>query len=417
MSWALTLLGIIALVLLHELGHFAVAKAVGMRVERFSLFFPPILFSVRRGETEYAIGALPLGGYVKIAGMAPVERLPGTPRAEAGSAGAPAPTGVGVLAASANAPTSPPQPPAAPAPDAGLFGDLQGNPDPDDPRGYFRQPVWKRMAVIAAGPAMNVIVAFALLWGVYALSAQTPVNNRARVASVQAGSPAANILRKGDVVLAVEGQPVRFHGETANVGGAVAAHRCAVKQVDGCRASTPVRLTVQRGGQQVVLYAYPQYSAKFGRMLVGFAYGPTYRRDSVIQAMEGSASEMWHVTTRTISTIGKLFVSEHARKEVHSIVGASDITSEAFSLSVPAALFILALLSLTLAIVNLFPFLPLDGGHLFWALAEKVRGRAIPFWVMERASVVGILLVGFVFIIGLTNDINSLSNGSLTIHH
>ena len=73
MSWLLTFLGIIALIVLHELGHFTVAKAVGMRVERFSLFFPPILLKVRRGETEYGIGAIPAGGYVKITGMSPEE--------------------------------------------------------------------------------------------------------------------------------------------------------------------------------------------------------------------------------------------------------------------------------------------------------------------------------------------------------
>src|SRR6516162_5992432 len=79
MSWLLTIGGIILLVLLHELGHFATAKAVGMRVERFSLFFPPTIASVRVGETEYAIGALPLGGYVKIAGMSPPQAQPVAP--------------------------------------------------------------------------------------------------------------------------------------------------------------------------------------------------------------------------------------------------------------------------------------------------------------------------------------------------
>ncbi len=72
-SWVFTILGIVALIILHELGHFTVAKLVGMRVERFSLFFPPTLFKVRRGETEYAIGAIPAGGYVKITGMNPEE--------------------------------------------------------------------------------------------------------------------------------------------------------------------------------------------------------------------------------------------------------------------------------------------------------------------------------------------------------
>ena len=73
MSWLLTILGIVVLIVLHELGHFAVAKAVGMRVERFSLFFPPTIARIRRGETEYAIGAIPAGGYVKITGMNPEE--------------------------------------------------------------------------------------------------------------------------------------------------------------------------------------------------------------------------------------------------------------------------------------------------------------------------------------------------------
>ncbi len=75
----------------------------------------------------------------------------------------------------------------------------------------------------------------------------------------------------------------------------------------------------------------------------------------------------------------------------------------------------LALLSLSLAILNLFPFLPLDGGHIFWALAEKLRGRAIPFAVMERASVIGIALVLVLAAIGFSNDLHSLANGSLTL--
>jgi len=390
MSWLLTFLGIITLIIVHEFGHFAVAKAVGMRVERFSLFFPPILFSVKRGETEYSIGAIPFGGYVKIGGMAPVERMPGVSRGENG----------------------------AREPSAGMLGDLQGDPMPDDPRGYFNQPVWKRVAVIAAGPAMNILLAFALLWGVYAFSAQSPVPNKARVASVQSGSAAAAVLRPGDVLLAVEGIPVRFEHETANLTKAIAAHRCAGPQVQGCVATTPVHLTILRDGKRLSVSAYPRYDAspEIKRMLLGFSYEPAFQRDSLLQAVEGSASEMWYVTSRTVSTIGKVFVSEHARKEVHSIVGASDIASQAFTYSVPDALFILAVLSLSLGLVNLFPFLPLDGGHIFWALAEKVRGRAIPFWVMERASVVGILLIGFVVIVGLTNDIHSLSNGSLKLH-
>jgi regulator of sigma E protease len=379
MGWVLTFVGIITLIVLHELGHFVMAKAVGMRVERFSLFFPPKLFGVRRGETEYMVGAIPLGGYVKIAGMGPVERMPS--RGEDHS-------------------------------DA----EAEERSADADPRGYFSQPVWKRVVVIAAGPAMNVLVAFLILWGVYAFSPQSPVANRAKVAAVQAGSPAASVLRKGDLLVAVDGRAVDFHSEQANFSSAIASDRCAGREVEGCQATTPVRFTVLRGSQRLVLSARPRYDAQLRRMLVGFSFEQAYERDSVGQAAGAGIGEMWHVTTVTLSTIGKLFTSAHARRQLHGIVGVSDVASQAFSFGVAAALFILALLSLSLAIVNLFPFLPLDGGHIFWALAEKVRGRAIPFWVMERASMVGIVLVAFLFLVGLSNDIHSLSNGSLTLH-
>jgi regulator of sigma E protease len=377
MGWILTFLGIITLIVLHELGHFAVAKAVGMRVERFSLFFPPRLFGVRRGETEYMIGAIPLGGYVKIAGMAPLERVPTA---------------------------------------SGRSG-IDEEPSTSDPRDYFNQPVWKRVAVIAAGPAMNVLVAFLILWGVYALSAYKPATrHEARIAAVQPGTPAASALRTGDVLLAVEGHPVRLHGGAANFTKEVGAHHCAGTPVEGCSATTPVHLTVLRGSRRLNVAVVPRFNAQLGRTLVGFEYMPARERESPLEAVHSSVKEMGHVTVVTLGTIGKIFTSEHARKELHGIVGVSDVTSEAFSLNAASALFILALLSLSLAIVNLFPFLPLDGGHIFWALAEKVRGAPIPYWVMERASVVGILLVAFVFVIGLSNDIHSLSNGSLTVH-
>ena len=109
MSWFLAFAGFAVLVILHELGHFTAAKAVGMRVEKFSLFFPPTLLSKKVGETEYAIGAIPAGGYVKISGMNPSEDLPDEVR----------------------------------------------------DRAYHSQPVWKRIVVIAAGPAVNLVLAFA----------------------------------------------------------------------------------------------------------------------------------------------------------------------------------------------------------------------------------------------------------------
>lgn len=363
MSWVLTLLGFVALVVLHELGHFAVAKAVGMRVERFSLFFPPKLIGVRRGETEYMLGAIPAGGYVRITGMSPRER-----------------DSIDLRIAH---------------------------------RTYYAQPVWKRLAVIAAGPAMNVLIAFAILWGIYALSAHEPRTDRVRIQAVEHGHPAAGTVRVGDVLVAVDGRPVRLssNGGSADFIAEISAHRCPGRQVAGCPAATPVHLTVLRGGRRLSFAVTPRYEPKLGRTLIGIETAPVYVRESLDRAAATSVGEMWHVTSLTVTRISEIFVSSHARKEVHSIVGVSDVASEAFSFSATAALFVLALVSLSLAVINLFPFLPLDGGHIFWALAEKLRGRPIPFSVMERASVVGFALVLFLFLIGFTNDIHTLSNG------
>jgi regulator of sigma E protease len=365
MSWVLTVLGITALVVLHELGHFAVAKAVGMRVERFSLFFGPMIVKVRRGETVYGIGVVPLGGYVKISGMNPAEDMP----------------------------------------------------EGEEHRGYYRQHVWKRMAVIAAGPAVNIVLAFAILWTVYATSAHHEVDNRVRIAGIEAKMPATGVLRKGDVLLAVDGRNVKLEGETASYLSQIGGDRCAGKQVQGCAASKPVTLTLLRDGRKLNIAVTPRYDAKAGHALIGFRGEGVLRGESIGAAAGSSVSQMWSVTSQTVSHLVRIFTSSQARKQVHGIVGVSDVEHQAFSFSAAQAFYVLALLSLSLAIVNLFPFLPLDGGHLFWALAEKIRGRAIPFSVMERASVVGILLVVFIAAIGLSNDISSLSNGGLDLHH
>ena len=124
-------------------------------------------------------------------------------------------------------------------------------------------------------------------------------------------------------------------------------------------------------------------------------------------ASQGQASG--DVTTTTVSSIVKLVYDSKARDEVSGVVGSYEATRQSFDFDTVRAVSILALISLSLGIINLFPFLPLDGGHIFWALAEKVRGRAIPFSVMERAGFIGFALVIGLFAIGLTNDIGRLT--------
>jgi regulator of sigma E protease len=120
---------------------------------------------------------------------------------------------------------------------------------------------------------------------------------------------------------------------------------------------------------------------------------------------------MWNVTTLTVDRLAKIFVSSKARKDVSGVVGSYEATRQSFAFDTTQALRILALISLSLGVINLFPFLPLDGGHIFWAIAEKIRGRPIPFAVLERASVIGIMLVALLFVIGLSNDIGRITSG------
>jgi regulator of sigma E protease len=117
---------------------------------------------------------------------------------------------------------------------------------------------------------------------------------------------------------------------------------------------------------------------------------------------------MWEVTSRTVSIIARIFDAEQ-REQISGVVGGYEVTRQSIEFDTRQALFVLGLISLSLAVINLFPFLPLDGGHIFWSLVEKVRGRPVPFRVMERASVIGFVLVLMLFAIGLTNDIDRLS--------
>jgi regulator of sigma E protease len=360
-SWLLAILGFTVLIVLHEAGHFTAAKAVGMRVERFFLFFPPKLVSVKRGETEYGIGAIPAGGFVKITGMNPEEELP---------------------------------------PEVA-------------PRGYYHQPVWKRIVVIGAGPAVNIALAF-LIFFVLAFGARD-INNS--VGEIDRGSPAAAHLQPADRIIAVDGK--HFANASAedrltHFGNLVASHRCPGKQTDGCRAKTPVKLTISRDGMVRTLFITPRYDPDVGRTRIGFSYGSTPANPSVAQAAGRSVSFMWLISSKTVSVIGRLFEPEQ-RKQVSGIVGTTEVTRQAIGFGAREALTLIAVVSLSLGLINLFPFLPLDGGHIFWSLVEKVRGSPVPFSVMERAGAVGFVLVIMLFFIGLSNDIGRLTGEGFNV--
>ncbi len=358
MSYVLAFLGFAALIILHEAGHFTAAKAVGMRVERFSLFFGPMLWKVRRGETEYGIAPIPLGGYVRITGMNPNEEIPPEVR----------------------------------------------------PRAYYNQPVWKRIVVILAGPAVNLLVAFLIAFIIILSQGQAAASTK--IAQVPRSGASAGLLQPGDQVVSIDG--VRG-GETA-LRNAIGAHRCPGVQVNGCRAATPALVVVRRGGKLIgPLKIWPRYSSSEGRPLLGIDFGEVTQPVGAPKAATSSISWLWSLTKQTVSVVGRIFEPQ-ARKQLSGIVGGYTVTQESFATSTTLAFQVLALISLSLAVVNLFPFLPLDGGHVFWALAEKVRGKRIPFEVMERAGVVGFVLILGLFVIGLSNDISRLTGPGFGVH-
>ncbi len=146
-------------------------------------------------------------------------------------------------------------------------------------------------------------------------------------------------------------------------------------------------------------------------MLVGLQFGREPVEFAALPAARYAGKTMWRVTTTTLDSLVKLVYDKQARDQVSGVVGSYEATRQSFEFDTKQAIYVLALISLSLGIINLFPFLPLDGGHIFWALAEKVRGRPIPFRIMERAGIVGFMLVLFLFYIGLSNDIGRLSSG------
>ena len=119
---------------------------------------------------------------------------------------------------------------------------------------------------------------------------------------------------------------------------------------------------------------------------------------------------MWYVTHETVSRVARIFEPKE-RKQLHGIVGVTDLAQQAVALGAAAALDILALISLSFAIINLFPFLPLDGGHILWSVAEKVRGKRVSLTAMWKFSSVGIVLLAFLVFTGLSNNISRLAGG------
>jgi len=400
--------GLAFLILIHEAGHFFTALAVKMRPRKFYIFFPPALVKWHRNGIEYGIGSIPLGGYVKIPGMhkpaaGDLEAHLEPARKEAPSlAAAEAPVEQALVEerfddARAELDALRARVARIDLSEGARRAADRGFTEADDalsPEAYWRASTSKRVAVILAGPATNYLFAVLALAVVFMLG--VPTGATRVVEEVSPGSPAAAMgLQPGDEVVAVDGT----RGESADLAEAIRGS-----------GGDPVTVSVVRDGAELELEGTPQLDPTDDVYRLGFAFGLDYESYGPLESVGLAFETTWEVTKAIGSSLGRLVTGE-GRDEVASVVGITAVSSESLEEGFRYYLQVLAFISLSLALLNLLPLLPLDGGHIAFSIAERIRGRAIPREAYERASMVGIVLVLFLFFIGLTNDIDRLSGG------
>ena len=355
LGWVIFIVALLFSVMLHESGHFVTAKKFGMKVTQYFVGFGTTLWSTRRGETEYGIKALPLGGFVKIVGMTSMDEV-----------------------------------------------------DPaDEPRSFRRHPAWQRLIVLFAGSFMHFVLALVLLFLLAAaigldndnttqlgpVAACVPANAKAFengtcTASDPASPAKAGGIQAGDKVVSFDGKPVSTWTALGNDIRSTPAHRT-------------VTVVVLRDGHQVTLVLLlAAVSGRSGSYLgventnVFQHYNPirsvTYAGSMFGQVLTGSAKEIGSLP----AAIPHLFAknrSSTAAGQVTSVVGAGEITGDVVSASVgwqvkvDYVLLIVASLNIFVGAFNLLPLLPLDGGHIAVIIFERIRawfarlrGRADP---------------------------------------
>ncbi len=348
----IAIVGIGLLILIHESGHFLAAKAFGMKAEKFYLGFPPAAIKKKMGETEYGVGVIPLGGYVKIMGMTREEEV------------------------------------------------AEGEED----RAYFARPVWQRVITISAGPAMNVLLAAILFFVFYYQGAPNYQPNNT-IASIVKGSAAAQTgLQPGDKIISINGSSA----------GALAFRNMLRSMPD-----QKVTIIVARKGEQKTymptLGRDPNDPSKgflgigFGQDLVGTL------NFSIGTSLKNAVLDVGSMTKEVFIAIKNLFISEQSRSQLTSPIGIVAISSQTISLGWGVYLRVLGFISLQLAILNLLPLLPLDGGHVLFNLLEKIKGSPIRRETFERVSFIGLALFAGLFILGLVNDVQRLLGPGFSI--
>jgi regulator of sigma E protease len=405
MTWLVVAGGLLLLVFLHELGHFSVALLVGVRPRSFYVGFPPALFKVQRKGIEYGLGAIPLGGMVRIPGM----NRPSGRDIETFMSGA-------VREDPALVPYVQRVRRALDAEDfegaRALLPELESEVERaelsasarrsakralrelEEGTGldaYWRQATWRRIAIIAAGPVANIVVAFVIFLVVFTTGApsQQPTT---QVGQVEKNTPAAAAgLRDGDRVIAVNGRPVATFD--------------AVSKLIRASHGKPITVTVRRDAHTLTLGPRKTIQVQ-NRWIWGFVPAAKSISYPIGTSIGKAAHECWAVVTATGTGFANIFQAK-GRSQISGPVGIVRTSQAALKIGFNWYLELLGLISMSLALLNLLPLLPLDGGHILFSLIESVRRRALAREVYERVSLAGIALILVLMYIALNNDFSS----------
>jgi regulator of sigma E protease len=343
------------LVFVHELGHYLVARRNGVRIEVFSIGFgPEILGWYDRAGTRWKLSAVPLGGYVKMYGDADASSLPSN--------------------------------------------SLVTMSEEDRAVSFHHKRLWQRIAVVAAGPAANFIFAIVLLAGLFATVGQpfTPPD----VGQVQPNSAAEQGgIKPGDTISEIDGRKIeRFED---------------VQQAVRLNAGGVMKIVVRRDGRDVALDVTPQMTEmtdRFGNVhrvgMLGIGRsGVDYVRHDPATALGRAVEETWNLSVGTLKAIWQMIIGARATDELGGPLRIAQMSGEVAQGGIVAIVWFMAVLSVNLGLINLFPIPVLDGGHLLFYFAEAIRGRPLGQRAQEYGFRIGLALVLTLMVFATWNDL------------
>ncbi len=358
------LVALTVIIFIHELGHFLVARWCGVTVEAFSIGFgKEIIGWVDRKGTRWKVCWVPLGGYVRFAGDANAASMP-----SADNAGA-----------------------------------------PREPGNFHGKPVWQRAAVVVAGPVANFILAIAIFTAAFALVG-VPVAEP-RVGEVNAGSAAEKAgIRPGDYIRAIDGARIEYFSD--------------LQQAIVTRAGEKMTIVIERAGQFITLDATPDESEKpdgfGGKIRIGLL-GVTHddkgdrrvERLPVTKALSESVERTWFIVATTFKYLGKLVTGRESADQLGGPIAMAKAAGDAASVGLLQFVSVVAFLSISIGLINLFPIPMLDGGHLVYYGLEALRGKPLGPEAQEWGFRIGFSLVIALMVIGTWNDVARLISMAL----